>query len=36
MTTPRISLVAVAMLAAMLAGCNENRDPGFQGWVEAA
>ena len=35
MTTPRISLVAVAMLAAALAGCNERRDPGFQGWVEA-
>src|SRR3954471_17335569 len=22
-------------LAAMLAGCNERSDPGFQGWVEA-
>jgi HlyD family secretion protein len=22
-------------LAAMLAGCNERRDPGYQGWVEA-
>src|ERR1700746_1818908 len=35
MTPPRISLLAVAMLAAVLAGCNDKRDPGFQGWVEA-
>ena len=35
MTSSRISLLAVAMLAAMLAGCNDKRDPGFQGWVEA-
>jgi HlyD family secretion protein len=35
MTPPRISLLAVAMLAATLAGCNDKRDPGFQGWVEA-
>src|SRR5258707_11670524 len=27
--------LAAAMLAATLAGCNEKRDPGFQGWVEA-
>ena len=27
-------LVALA-LAAVLAGCNERKDPGFQGWVEA-
>ena len=33
MTSPRI-LLALA-LAAMLGGCNEARDPGFQGWVEA-
>jgi HlyD family secretion protein len=30
---PRI-LTALA-LAAVLAGCNERRDPGYQGWVEA-
>jgi HlyD family secretion protein len=35
MTSSRISLLAVAMLAAMLAGCSDGRDPGFQGWVEA-
>jgi HlyD family secretion protein len=35
MTPSRISLLAVAMLAATLAGCNDRRDPGFQGWVEA-
>ncbi|MCA6122820.1 efflux RND transporter periplasmic adaptor subunit [Bradyrhizobium sp. WSM 1704] len=28
------ALIAVA-LAAVLAGCQEKRDPGFQGWVEA-
>jgi HlyD family secretion protein len=28
------SLVALAF-AAMLAGCNESRNPGYQGWVEA-
>jgi HlyD family secretion protein len=29
-------LTALALaLAVMLAGCNEHRDPGFQGWVEA-
>jgi HlyD family secretion protein len=28
-------MLAVAALAATLAGCNEKRDPGFQGWVEA-
>jgi len=26
---------AVLALAATLAGCNDKRDPGFQGWVEA-
>jgi HlyD family secretion protein len=37
MTTPRNLLrVFVALLCAVgLAGCNERRDPGFQGWVEA-
>ena len=28
-------LLAVLALTASLAGCNEHRDPGFQGWVEA-
>jgi HlyD family secretion protein len=28
-------MLAIALLAAALAGCNEKRDPGFQGWVEA-
>jgi HlyD family secretion protein len=28
-------VVTALALAAMLAGCNERRDPGFQGWVEA-
>jgi HlyD family secretion protein len=27
--------LAIAALAVALAGCNEKRDPGFQGWVEA-
>ncbi|VIO76698.1 HlyD family secretion protein [Bradyrhizobium ivorense] len=27
--------LAIAALAAVLAGCQEKRDPGFQGWVEA-
>jgi len=27
--------LAIAVLAAALTGCNEKRDPGFQGWVEA-
>ncbi len=30
-----LRMLAVAALAATLAGCNEKRDPGFQGWVEA-
>ena len=37
MTSPRswvLTLAAIA-LATTLAGCNEKRDPGFQGWVEA-
>jgi HlyD family secretion protein len=32
-TTLRI--LAIAALAIALAGCNERKDPGFQGWVEA-
>jgi HlyD family secretion protein len=28
-------LLSVVLLAAALAGCNDKRDPGFQGWVEA-
>jgi HlyD family secretion protein len=36
MTSSRtLRMLAVAALAATLAGCNEKRDPGFQGWVEA-
>jgi HlyD family secretion protein len=37
MTSSRMALRALAALAlaAMLAGCNERRDPGYQGWVEA-
>ncbi|WGR91482.1 efflux RND transporter periplasmic adaptor subunit [Bradyrhizobium sp. ISRA443] len=30
-----VKLMAVLALAAALAGCKEERDPGFQGWVEA-
>ena len=29
------SIFTVLALAAVLAGCKERRDPGFQGWVEA-
>src|SRR5690242_11480757 len=37
MTSSRMVMgaLAAAMLAATLAGCNEKRDPGYQGWVEA-
>jgi HlyD family secretion protein len=37
MTSPHgtLSAVVVLALALSLAGCNEKRDPGFQGWVEA-
>src|SRR5262245_54015387 len=37
MTSPHktLSAVVVVALALSLAGCNEKRDPGFQGWVEA-
>src|SRR5437868_8153940 len=30
-----IRLLAALALAVTLAGCNDKRDPGFQGWVEA-
>jgi len=30
-----VRTLAIAALAAALTGCNEKRDPGFQGWVEA-
>jgi HlyD family secretion protein len=36
MTSSRTKLRLLALaLAAMLAGCNQPRDPGYQGWVEA-
>ena len=37
MTSPRIFLRTLSALAfaIALAGCNDTRDPGFQGWVEA-
>src|SRR5215467_14011154 len=37
MTSPHKTLSAVMVLALAigLAGCNDKRDPGFQGWVEA-
>jgi HlyD family secretion protein len=36
MTLSRITTIFTALaLAAVLAGCKERRDPGFQGWVEA-
>ena len=37
MTSSRMMrrIFAVLALAALLAGCNDKRDPGFQGWVEA-
>ena len=37
MTSSRMSLriVAALALAAVLAGCNQRKDPGYQGWVEA-
>jgi HlyD family secretion protein len=36
MTSSRKFLtLAAVLLAATLAGCNDKRDPGFQGWVEA-
>src|ERR1700752_3719382 len=35
MTLPLSKLLAVLLLAAALGGCNDKRDPGFQGWIEA-
>ena len=37
MTSSRKALRVLAALAltAVLAGCNERREPGYQGWVEA-
>lgn len=36
MTSSRMTIgLAAAALAVLLAGCNDKRDPGFQGWVEA-
>ena len=35
MTSSRMTILAALALAAVLAGCKERRDPGFQGWVEA-
>ena len=36
MTSSRITTIFTAfVLVALLAGCKERRDPGFQGWVEA-
>jgi HlyD family secretion protein len=36
MTSPRtITLLAALALAAVLGGCKERKDAGFQGWVEA-
>jgi len=32
---PVLRVLAALALAASLAGCNEKRDPGYQGWVEA-
>ncbi|SCB54544.1 HlyD family secretion protein [Bradyrhizobium shewense] len=32
---PRLCSIVVLALATGLAGCQEKRDPGFQGWVEA-
>ncbi len=35
MTASLKLFAALALAAAVLAGCNAKRDPGFQGWVEA-
>ena len=32
---PVLRILAALALATTLAGCNEKRDPGYQGWVEA-
>ena len=31
----RLQLLAALALAAVLAGCDQRKDPGYQGWVEA-
>ena len=31
----RLRILAALALAAVLAGCNQRKDPGYQGWVEA-
>src|SRR5438552_8279202 len=36
MTSSRMTTILAALaLAAALAGCNDRKDPSFQGWVEA-
>ena len=35
MSVARTGLLAALALAALLGGCDDKRDPGFQGWVEA-
>ena len=35
MMSARTRLLTALLLAAALGGCNDKRDPGFQGWVEA-
>ena len=30
-----LQMLAALALAATLAGCNETKNPGYQGWVEA-
>ena len=36
MTSSRMTTILAALaLAAVLTGCKERKDPGFQGWVEA-
>jgi HlyD family secretion protein len=35
MNFPCTRILAVLALTMLVAGCNEHRDPGFQGWVEA-
>lgn len=35
MTSSRMTAFLAVMLTVLLAGCNDKRDPGFQGWVEA-
>jgi HlyD family secretion protein len=35
MSFAHTKILPILLLAATLAGCNDKRDPGFQGWVEA-